>query len=491
MSIPSRKTTPAPSSSFNSALSRSIAPEGQNLPEERVGHSGREQNLAIAQGRRASASENKTPNQQRSVLNEEKQPRPTFQYVPPPRTLTAPKGNGVSFATTPKIISAKKSDPAQINTSQTNTAQTAAATPAPVASTPAQPVRKQTVPSPVASTRPAPVRGAESAAAARPTSQQQKASTPSKTTAAPAPRAAQPSKKTAPARREDKAIAPSLLRTTFEVSRVLFVPTAAVLIACASLVFFTGREWRSESSKLALSTIEAEESGLNSEEVGSTTTPKTEQSMLSARLSDALALFSRDRNTELALKQMRPPVDAHLEDMKSKIKFISGLVAMHRPTIANCGDVAKAIVEIAAREKVDPFYVAAIISIESRFANTAVSPVGARGLMQLMPATAEFVAGKGRLRNQTALSDTVTNISLGVRYIRQLEARYRGNKSLALAAYNWGPGNVDRVKKGQASIPGSVKNYAKTVLDRSTNWAAHYNKAKESAAKLEMLALSE
>lgn len=482
MSIPNRKSTLAPSSSsLNNALCRSVAPEGQT---------GRDHNLAIAQGRKALASENKTPNQQRSVLNEEKQPRPTFQYVPPPRTLTAPKGNGVSFAATPKIISAKKSAPAQTNTAQTDSAQTVAATPTRVASTPAQPVRKQTEPSPVASTRPAHVQGAESAAAARPTSQQQKASTPSKTTAAPAPRAAQPSKKTAPARREDKAIAPSLLRTTFEVSRVLFVPTAAVLIACASLVFFTGREWHSESSKLALSTIEAEESGLNSEEAGSTTT-ETPQSTLSARLSDALALFSRDRNTELALKQMRAPVDAHLEDMKSKIKFISGLVAMHRPTIANCGDVAKAIVEIAAREKVDPFYVAAIISIESRFANTAVSPVGARGLMQLMPATAEFVAGKGRLRNQTALSDTVTNISLGVRYIRQLEARYRGNKSLALAAYNWGPGNVDRVKKGQASIPGSVKNYAKTVLDRSTNWAAHYNKAKESAAKLEMLALSE
>ena len=177
---------------------------------------------------------------------------------------------------------------------------------------------------------------------------------------------------------------------------------------------------------------------------------------------------------------------ADIEDLKSKVKFISGLIAMHRPSIANCGEVAKAIVEVAVREKVDPFFIAAVISIESKFANTAVSPVGARGLMQLMPSTARSLSkmpvGSGL---HAQLYDTRANIDLGVKYLQSLDAKYNGDKVLALSAYNWGPGNIDRAKVERRHIPSSVLNYATTILQRTKNWANHYQKAKESALSLD------
>jgi soluble lytic murein transglycosylase len=88
----------------------------------------------------------------------------------------------------------------------------------------------------------------------------------------------------------------------------------------------------------------------------------------------------------------------------------------------------------------------AIIRQESRFRTDAVSPVGARGLMQLMPATADETAGKLGLGYQkswlTGRPDY--NIRLGSSYLSMLINKYNGEYGLAAAAYNAGPGRVDR-----------------------------------------------
>lgn len=87
-----------------------------------------------------------------------------------------------------------------------------------------------------------------------------------------------------------------------------------------------------------------------------------------------------------------------------------------------------------------------LIRQESQFDPQAMSPVGARGLMQLMPATAREVARKKGLAHQTdwLITRPDHNIALGSTYIDQLVDRYDGSYPLALAAYNGGMGNVDK-----------------------------------------------
>ncbi len=88
----------------------------------------------------------------------------------------------------------------------------------------------------------------------------------------------------------------------------------------------------------------------------------------------------------------------------------------------------------------------ALVRQESRYDAEAVSSAGARGLMQLMPRTAQEVAGKAGLSHQTAwlTSRPAHNVALGTRYLDKLLRKYNGNYAMALAAYNAGPSRVDR-----------------------------------------------
>jgi soluble lytic murein transglycosylase-like protein len=101
------------------------------------------------------------------------------------------------------------------------------------------------------------------------------------------------------------------------------------------------------------------------------------------------------------------------------------------------------IVEHSRLHDIRPSLVRAVVQVESGFNPRAYSPKGAMGLMQLMPATAREFGVRNPFNPEE-------NIRGGVAYLRQLLDRYDNNEQLALAAYNAGPGAVD--KHGQ-SIP--------------------------------------
>jgi len=102
---------------------------------------------------------------------------------------------------------------------------------------------------------------------------------------------------------------------------------------------------------------------------------------------------------------------------------------------------ATEIATAAARHDLNPRLLAAVVSAESAFDPRAVSRKGARGLMQLMPATAARFGVAAR-----ELFEPERNLEAGARYLRWLIDRYDGALHLALAAYNAGEGTVDRYR---------------------------------------------
>lgn len=98
----------------------------------------------------------------------------------------------------------------------------------------------------------------------------------------------------------------------------------------------------------------------------------------------------------------------------------------------------------AGRYKVDCYLVAAVIKVESKFQHDVHSHRGAVGLMQLMPDTADWIAQRLGERDyqEIELHDPDRNIRYGIWYLADLEAEFKGNDVLALAAYNAGRGNV-------------------------------------------------
>jgi len=149
-------------------------------------------------------------------------------------------------------------------------------------------------------------------------------------------------------------------------------------------------------------------------------------------------------------KPPKPKVTTSVTFGDTRPHFSTGLIV--HPTAATFEPI---IQEAAETHKIDPGLIRAVMRFESAFHPLAVSPVGAVGLMQLMPNVARELGVRGDLFDQ------YENIMAGAKYLRQLLDRNHGRVDLALASYNAGPGAVARYH----GIPPykETRNYVKNI----------------------------
>lgn len=122
---------------------------------------------------------------------------------------------------------------------------------------------------------------------------------------------------------------------------------------------------------------------------------------------------------------------------------------------------AAKIAELAERFDLSPALLEAVVWQESRWREGAVSPAGARGLAQLMPGTARYLG--------VDPDDPMQNLEGGARYLREQLDRFDGDLEMALAAYNAGPGRVERAD-GVPNIR-ETKHYVAAILGRLANYS--------------------
>lgn len=137
------------------------------------------------------------------------------------------------------------------------------------------------------------------------------------------------------------------------------------------------------------------------------------------------------------------------------------------------------------QRKLNSLLVISLIRQESTFETDALSPVGATGLMQVMPSTAEWIAEISDIHPDYSLLDPEDNIILGSWYFSHTHEQYQDNSLLAVASYNAGPGNVNKWKqKYPLSDPDvfvnyipfpETKGYVKSVFGNYWNYLRIYN----------------
>ncbi|WP_238701245.1 lytic transglycosylase domain-containing protein [Mariprofundus erugo] len=144
-----------------------------------------------------------------------------------------------------------------------------------------------------------------------------------------------------------------------------------------------------------------------------------------------------------------PPVGSVVEKQPAAVEVSGSAREQYRPIIARA----------AEQYGLDPKLIEAVVQTESDFNAQAVSPVGAQGLMQLMPGTAADLGVKDAFNPEQ-------NIMAGSKYLKQLMNRYDGDTKLALAAYNWGMGNLER---NPDKMPRETVNYVAKITGLLAN----------------------
>lgn len=161
---------------------------------------------------------------------------------------------------------------------------------------------------------------------------------------------------------------------------------------------------------------------------------------------------TKEKLSPLPFGSLSKPVSVEKTEVKKETSSLSNTVSKTKDAIMGY------IKEASERHGVEEKLIKALIKQESGFNPNAVSSAGALGLMQLMPSTAKYLGVQDALNPKE-------NIEGGVKYLKQMLDKYNGNKILALAAYNAGPGAVDKYdgvppyKETQNYVRAVLKNY--------------------------------
>jgi soluble lytic murein transglycosylase len=197
-------------------------------------------------------------------------------------------------------------------------------------------------------------------------------------------------------------------------------------------------------------------------------------------------------STKSAARSARRPTRAQARRRRWAWLAVAALLGVGLAIGISRIDVQKAIRELtlplqhediirqqAAEKQLDPAMIAAVIYAESRF-HDQESHAGARGLMQITPATAHVIENLsgGTTFVTDDLSDPEINIRYGSYYLRYLLDRYDGDEVAALAAYNAGTGNVDQwggadVQMSDIAFP-ETRAYVEEVLDKRQEYRDGY-----------------
>ena len=162
--------------------------------------------------------------------------------------------------------------------------------------------------------------------------------------------------------------------------------------------------------------------------------------------------ITKEKLSPLPFGSLSKPVSVEKTEVKQETSSLSNTVSKTKDAIMGY------IKEASERHGVEEKLIKALIKQESGFNPNAVSSAGALGLMQLMPSTAKYLGVQDALNPKE-------NIEGGVKYLKQMLDKYNGNKILALAAYNAGPGAVDKYdgvppyKETQNYVRAVLKNY--------------------------------
>ncbi len=202
------------------------------------------------------------------------------------------------------------------------------------------------------------------------------------------------------------------------------------------------------------------------------------------KLSSSLEIFAKDNywedftlNTGF-ISRHTPTVyipgdhQAQIEFAKLIAFFSEEIISKTKYDISNPEELAFKIISESYIANEDPFFVAAMVFSESSFRTHARSKVGARGLMQIMPKTGEYIARKinYQWKGLHTLDNPTVNLRLGISYIQYLKKMFSGNTNKMLIAYNWGPNNVKQGKN-----PPSISiSYSAKIQKLTDNWKNAY-----------------
>ena len=183
-----------------------------------------------------------------------------------------------------------------------------------------------------------------------------------------------------------------------------------------------------------------------------------------------LTMEYRQQRETVAESPILVPVPVAQKPPPRELMRIYSIVRSHRPDIteAEAWEISEVILEESSGYGLDPMLVLAVIDVESKFQYEAVSPAGARGIMQILPYVAKSLVQKIGLHQLSHsksfrpefLDDPVLNIKLGVYYLHDLKKSFR-NLTHALTAYNMGPTETKNRLENDLEIP---EEYSTLVL---------------------------